>query len=135
MVIGPPALGPAVETIRLFNSHIIDGRMTVVNDAFGVKFPVFVSIRTVPLPRIIMELISKPNGDSITIEGQFLDPPVIELALPFAQQKAHNLFAPVDELPSDFAKHCQGYRRARPVAGTESKPSSALRTFKMAVSG
>src|ERR1700737_2992908 len=50
VVIGAPALGPVEETIRFVNSHIVDGRITVMHNPFGVEFPVFVSIRTVPLP-------------------------------------------------------------------------------------
>src|SRR5258708_34603675 len=98
VVIGTRALGPVEETIRLVNLQIVYARITVMHDPFSVKLPVFVSIRTEPLPRIIMELISKSNRDSIAIEGpQFLDEPVVQFALPFAHQEAHNLFATVDE--------------------------------------
>ncbi len=70
-----------------------------MHDPFRIELPVFVSICTVPLPRIIMELVGKPNRDPIAIEGpEFLDEPVLQLSLPFAQKEAHNFFAPVDEL-------------------------------------
>src|SRR5229473_2190750 len=98
VVIGTPALGPVEQTISLVNLHIVDACITVMHNAFNVKLPVFVSIRTKPLSRIIMELISKSNRDSIAIERpQFLDEPVVQFALPFAHQEPHNLLATVNE--------------------------------------
>src|ERR1700733_4604934 len=71
----------------------------MMHDPLGIELPVFVSIRTVPLPRIIMKLISEANRNPVAIVSpQFLDEAIIQFALPFAQQEAHNLFAPVEEL-------------------------------------
>ena len=50
VVIGTPALGPAEEAIRPGNPYIVDARMAVMRDPFSVKSPVFVFVRTVPLP-------------------------------------------------------------------------------------
>src|ERR1700733_11220571 len=73
--------------------------VTMMHDPFGIEFPVFVSIRAVPLSRIVMEFISEANRDPVAIVSpELLDEAVIQLALPFAHQEAHNLFPSVDEL-------------------------------------
>src|ERR1700679_581136 len=71
----------------------------MMHDSFGIEFPVLVSIRTEPLPRIVMELISEANRNPVAIVGpELLNEPVVQFTLPFAQEEAHNLFTPVDKL-------------------------------------
>src|SRR5579863_4113679 len=99
MVIWTTALRPAEEPIRLGDPHIIDAGIPMMHDSVRSELPILVAICPVPLFRIVVKFVCKPNRDPIaTKRPQLLDETIVKLSLPFAHEEAHNLLTPSDEL-------------------------------------
>src|ERR1700731_5282565 len=63
-----------------------------------IELPVLVAIAAEPIPAVILPLIGKADGDAIRLEGpDFLDQPVIELAIPLSRQKGFDRLASLQE--------------------------------------
>src|SRR5204863_9651562 len=85
-----------------------------------VEFPILVAIAAEPMAAVVMPLIGEAHGDAAVAEGpHFLDQPVVELAVPFADQEGFDLLAPVNELGAitPAAVHRIGERDTRGIAG------------------
>ena len=81
----PSAFGPEKFPIRFMNRQIVDAGKTPSHQTGFIELPVFVAIGAEPVVGIIMPLIGKPDGNSVTVESpQFFDKPVIQFADPFA---------------------------------------------------
>jgi hypothetical protein len=55
--------------IALCNLEIVDTGDPAAHEAIFVKFPVLVTVRTIPVTGVIMPLIGKPNGNPIVLES------------------------------------------------------------------
>ena len=65
--------------------QIVDAGKAPPHQAGFIELPVFVAIGAEPVAGIIMPLIGKPDGNSVTVESpQLFDKPVIQFADPFA---------------------------------------------------
>src|SRR5262245_19422192 len=67
-----------------------------------------------PVPRVVMPLISEPHSDAVAGERpQFLDEPIIQLPGPLASEESNNFVASVNELrtvsPTGIDRVCQSY--------------------------
>ena len=81
----PSAFGPEKFPIRFMNRQIVDAGKTPPHQTGFIELPVFVAIGAEPVVGIIMPLIGKPDGNSMTVESpQFFDKPVVQFPDPFA---------------------------------------------------
>src|ERR1700730_6058655 len=63
-----------------------------------VEFPVLVAIAAEPVPAVVVPFIGKADGDTIRTERpEFLDQPVVELAVPLSRQKGFDRLASLQE--------------------------------------
>jgi hypothetical protein len=98
MVIGSPAERPGIFSFALLDRNIIDARDAKAHQAMLVEFPVLVAIAAKPVSAVIVPFIGKADGNAIPIEGpEFLDQPVVELAVPLSRQKGFDRLAPLQE--------------------------------------
>ena len=89
VVVRPWADGPEILAICPGDCQVIDTCDAPVHEAVVVEFPILVSVRSKPISRAIVPLVSKAHGDSVTLPGpQLLDETVIQLPLPFLTEKA-----------------------------------------------
>src|ERR1700676_2183188 len=98
MVVGATAERPVIFSFALLDRKIIDARDAQAHQAMLVEFPVLIAIAAEPIPAVIVPLIGKADGDAIRLEGpDFLDQPVIELAIPLSRQKGFDRLASLQE--------------------------------------
>jgi hypothetical protein len=65
----------------------------------SVELPVLIAVGAKPVSRIVVVLVGEAHGDAIAAEGpEFLDEPVVELAVPLPRQEGDDLGASVEEL-------------------------------------
>ncbi len=70
-----------------------------MHQAIRVKFPVFVSIRSKPVPAIVMPLVGEPDRNPIFMDGpKLLDQSIIEFPDPLAGKELNNRFTTRDKL-------------------------------------
>src|ERR1700733_8228896 len=120
MIVRTTAERPVIEAVLLFDRQIVDAGQTDSHQPIGVELPVLIAVRAEPASRILAPFVGEANGDTIVVKGpEFLDQPIVELAVPFAGQKRFDRRAPLKELrtvspPGVFGI---GERHARRVAG------------------
>src|ERR1700741_3758350 len=93
--------------------------MTRDHQPVAVELPVLVAERTKPAPGVVVPLVGKAHGDAIVLKGpQLLDQSVVELAVPLATEKRHDLLSADDELGpvAPAALHAVGERDTLGVA-------------------
>src|ERR1700738_5066246 len=94
MVVGATAERPVIFSFALLDRKIIDARDAQAHRAMLVEFPVLVAVAAQPVPSFIVPFIGKADGDAILTEGpDFLDQPVVELAVPLSRQKGFDRLA------------------------------------------
>src|ERR1700730_5767471 len=94
MVVGATAERPVIFSFALLDRKIIDARDAQAHRAMLVEFPVLVAVAAQPVPSVIVPFIGKADGDAILTEGpDFLDQPVVELAVPLSRQKGFDRLA------------------------------------------
>ena len=70
-------------SVRFFDRKIIDAREPQTHQAIVVVFPIFVAVRPIPVARVVVPLVSKPNGNAISGESpKLFDQPIVELLCP-----------------------------------------------------
>src|SRR5580700_3101829 len=99
MVVGATAAErPVAFSVALLDRKIIDARDAQAHQAMLIEFPVLVAIAAEPVPTVIVPFVGKADGDSVGMEGpEFLDQPVVELAVPFSCQKGFDRLASLQE--------------------------------------
>src|ERR1035438_3147842 len=98
MVVGTPSFGPVKQSLGFLNRQIVDARIPAMHQPIRAELPVFISIRTEPLPRRIVGFIREADRNPRVAEcPQFLDQTIVQLASPFARKKRDNLLTPMDE--------------------------------------
>src|SRR5437879_4286140 len=65
MPVGSASERPAVFAVRLFDREIIDAREAHAHQPVVVVFPIFVSVRTVPVPRIVVPFVRETHSNPI----------------------------------------------------------------------
>ena len=85
-------------SFALLDRKIIDARDAQAHQAMLIELPVLIAIAAEPIPAVIVPLIGKADGDAIRMEGpDFLDQPVVKLAVPLSRQKGFDCLASLQE--------------------------------------
>jgi hypothetical protein len=89
MVVGATSERPAIFAVRLANRKVIDTRKAQAHEAVFVEFPILISVRSEPIPGVIVPFVGKAHGDAIVRKSpEFLDQTIVEFLRPLARQKA-----------------------------------------------
>src|ERR1700733_8868731 len=87
------------ETFALLNREIVNTGVAVMHNPAVVELPVFISVRAEPLPGCVMRLVRETDCDArASKRPELFDEPIVQLFLPFASEKLHDLLSPGDEL-------------------------------------
>src|SRR5690625_2630206 len=90
--------GPVEKSLTFCDGQVIDAGVALCHQAIVIELPVFVTIGSEPLAAVITPLIGKANRNPVTIVApQLLDQAIVQLAGPFALQKAANGIASFEE--------------------------------------
>jgi hypothetical protein len=119
MIVGTTAKRPVVETVLFADRQIVDAREAHAHQPVRVELPVLIAVRAEPAPGIVTPFVGEANGDAVLVKGpEFLDQPIIELAVPFAGEKRLDRGAPLKELGAVSPSAVFGIRKrdARRVA-------------------
>src|ERR1700722_1833052 len=120
MIVGTTPQRPVVETVLFANRQIVDAREAHAHQTVLVELPVLIAVRAKPASGIVAPFVGEANGDAVLMKGpEFLDQPIVELAIPFASQKRLDRGPALKELGavSPPAVFRIGERDARRVAG------------------
>src|SRR5262245_49860562 len=99
VIVGTPAEWPVIFALAILDRQVVDAGDAPPHQAVLVELPVLVAIAAKPVAGIVVPFICKAHGDPIvTKHPDFLDQPIIELAIPFAREKRLDLLAAVNEL-------------------------------------
>src|ERR1700682_5275807 len=119
MVVGATAERPVIFSFALLDRKIIDARDAQAHQAMFVEFPVLVAVAAEPVPAVIVPFIGKADGDAIRTEGpDFLDQPVVKLAVPLSRQKGLDRLSSLQEFGTVAPTTVDGVgeRNARRIA-------------------
>ena len=95
MIVRTTAERPVIEAVLLADRQIVDARDAHPHQAVLVELPVLVAVRAEPASRIVTPFIGEANRDAVLVKGpEFLDQPIVELAVPFAGEKRLDRRAP-----------------------------------------
>src|SRR5690348_13996507 len=79
--------------------HIIDAGFPPAHQSLRVEFPLFISVRSVPVAAVVVPFVLKAHRDAIVVESpKLLDQTVIEFTCPFAPQKLDDRGAALEKL-------------------------------------
>ena len=124
VIIGPASERPAVLSIRFLNRQVIDTGEASTHQAAFVKFPVFVSVGTEPVSRVIVPLVCEPDRNAVVSEcPQFLNQPIVEFPRPFALEKR-----------DDFVSSIYEFRTIPPSAMYKARPGISMICRRAAMS-
>src|ERR1044071_5959892 len=99
MILRPRAERPVIFALFLGDGKVVDARDPPPHQAILGEFPVLVAIASEPVAAVVVPFIGEPNGDAVVAKGpQFLDQPIVELAIPLACQEGDDLLAPAQKL-------------------------------------
>src|SRR5262245_51950906 len=99
VIVGTPAEWPVIFTLAILDRQVVDAGNAPPHQAVLAELPVLVAIAAKPVAGIVVPFIGKAHGDPVVTERpDFLDQPVIELAIPFAREKRLDLRPAVKEL-------------------------------------
>ena len=88
MVIRTSAQRPVKQALRRFYRHIVDAGEAALHQTIRLEFPVFITVRAIPVARIIMPFIGIAHGDTVFRKcPQLFDQTIIQLFFPFALQE------------------------------------------------
>src|SRR6267143_2954319 len=98
VVVGTTTERPMILPIALLNREVVDAGNASPHKSMLVELPVFVAIGTEPMPRVVMPLVGKSDGDTIAVKcPKFFDETIIEFLVPFAGEESNNGFAAREE--------------------------------------
>jgi hypothetical protein len=82
-----------------FNGQIIDGSKPAKHKPVFIELPIFIAIRAVPLPGVVVPFIGEANSNPVPIEGpELLDETVIEFLGPLPLKESDDLGPAVEKL-------------------------------------
>src|ERR1700689_3860216 len=88
MIVGATAERPMIKAVLLLDRQIVDARGAHPHQTVLVELPVLIAVAAEPASRIRAPFGGEGNGDPVLMKGpEFLDQPIVELAVPFASQK------------------------------------------------
>ena len=92
MVIGPATQGPTKESVCFFDEKIVDAGVPNPGKTRGIKLPVFIAIRPMPLPGIVVRFVGETDSDPVPFETpQLLDKAVVQFCRPLPFEKGNYL--------------------------------------------
>jgi hypothetical protein len=98
MIVWAPAERPVVVALVLLDPQVVDAGDAQTHQAVLVEFPVLVAETAKPGSVVVVALVGEAHGDAVLADGpDFLDQPVVQLALPLARQECHDRFAALKE--------------------------------------
>src|SRR6266850_4386217 len=101
MVIGTAPERPPVFALRFLDGKVVDACMPDPHHTVTIELPVLVSIRSIPVSRVVMPLVCKTDGNAIVIKcPQLLNEPIVQFLGPLASKKSNNLRSSVNKLGS-----------------------------------
>jgi hypothetical protein len=81
------------------NREIIDGSEPPKHKPVFVELPIFIAIRAIPLPGIVVPFIREANGEPVPIKGpQLLDETIVEFFRPLPLQESDDVGSPIEKL-------------------------------------
>src|ERR1700727_1955692 len=125
MIVGTTPERPVVEAVLLADRQIVDARQAHPHQAVLVELPVLIAVAAEPASRIVAPFVGEADRDVVVMKGpEFLDQPVVELAVPLAGEKRLDRRPALKELSpvSPPAVFRIGERDARRVAGIPGIP-------------
>src|SRR2546430_9381887 len=91
---------PVILAFRIPDRQVIDGGKAESHQAVLLELPVLVSVGAEPIPRVVMALIGKADGNTIAFKcPQFFNQAVIQLSVPLAGKESHDLFPSIHKFP------------------------------------
>lgn len=135
MVIRAAAQWPVELALAFLDRHIVNAGETTVHQAIRFEFPVLVTVGAEPVTGIIMPLVGVTHGDAVIGKRpELFDQTIIQLFFPLAGQETFRFFAVGGELNAVTPLGIQRIGVRDFSASRLFQPSSASRTFSMAVS-
>src|SRR5271155_4367491 len=119
MLVGTPAGGPEIFSVRFGNRQVVDAGDAPAHQAVLVELPEFIAVRAEPLAAVVMPFVGEAHRHAILSKPpQLLDEPVVQLLVPFAGEERADGLAAIDELDAiaPFAVGRIGQRHARGIA-------------------
>src|SRR5271155_306229 len=85
--------------VRFANRYVVDAGLSASHEAVCVEFPLFVTVRAVPVAGIVVPLVLEAHGNPVLVERpKFFDKAIVEFLCPFARQKFDDGLASVKKL-------------------------------------
>ncbi len=98
MVVRPAPQRPAEQPLVLADRQVVDAGVTFVHQSLLVERPVLVAVGAEPVARVVVPFIGEAHGDAVAGKRpEFLDQPVLLLALPLAAEEFDDPLAAADE--------------------------------------
>ena len=99
MIVGAAAERPVILPLAVLDRRVVDAGDAQAHQALLVELPVLVAVAAKPVAAVVVPLIGEAHGDAVLAKGpDFLDQPVVELAVPFARQERLDGLATLEEL-------------------------------------
>src|SRR5262245_3524455 len=99
MVIRAPAQRPMILPVRLGDGKVVDAGDASAHESVLIKFPVLVAVGAKPVAGVVVPLVSKPHCDAGAVKSpKFLDKPIIQFLVPFADEELNDSVTPGEEL-------------------------------------
>src|SRR3984957_9531668 len=132
MIVRTTAERPVIKAVLFADREIVDARQAHAHQAVLAELPVLIAVAAEPASRIVAPFIGEANRDAVLMKGpEFLDQPIVELAVPFAGEKRLDRRAALKELSpvSPPAVFRIGERDAGGIAGVPGvlRPARLLR--------
>src|ERR1700736_3355134 len=94
MIVGTAAERPVIFALALLDRQIVDAGNPQVHQTALVEFPILIAVAAKPVAAIVVTLIGDTDGDTALAESpDFLDQPVVDLAVPFSGQEFFDCYA------------------------------------------
>src|SRR3954470_35242 len=88
MIVGTAAGRPVIFAVPGLDRKVVDARDAEPHQAVLVELPVLVAVASKPASAVVVPFIGEPHRDAVVVEGpDLLDQPVIQFAIPFADEK------------------------------------------------
>src|ERR1700677_2112950 len=99
MLIRTASQRPVKHSILFFDREIIDACVPKLHQAAGLELPVLVSVRTIPLPRIVVRFIREANSNPVSVATpELFNKAILKLFGPLPRQKCDGLLSTSDKL-------------------------------------
>ena len=114
MIVRAPTYRPVKLAVARSDRHVIDASDSQAHQPVHVELPVFVAVGAIPVSFVVVPLVRKPNGDTISfIRPDFFDEPVLQFQGPLARQKRPDGVAAFKKFRPGYRQRLRSYRRVR----------------------